>query len=44
MLLEETKDFNGLIDNKPFFDQQVQNKEKAFEKCQKIILTQEEIY
>ena len=26
------KDVNALIDNKPYFDQQVQNKQEAFEK------------
>ena len=26
------KDFNALIDNKPFFDQPVKNKEEAYEK------------
>ena len=28
MSLEEIKDFNGLIDNKPFFDQPVKNKQE----------------
>ena len=30
--LVEIKDFNALIDNKPFFDQPVKNKQKAYEK------------
>ena len=32
MPLVEIKDFNVLIDNKPFFDQQVKNKQEAYEK------------
>ena len=28
MSLEEIKDFNALIDNKPFFDQPVKNKQE----------------
>ena len=32
MPLVEIKDFNALIDNKPFFDQPVKNKQKAYEK------------
>ena len=32
MPLVEIKDFNALIDNKPFFDQPVKNKCKAYEK------------
>ena len=28
----EIKDFNALIDNKPFFDQPVKSKQQAFEK------------
>ena len=32
MLLVEIKDFNALIDNKPFFDQPVKNKQEAYEK------------
>ena len=32
MPLVETKDFNVLIDNKPFFDQSVKNKQEAYEK------------
>ena len=31
MQLVEIKDFNVLIENKPFFDQQVKNKQEAFE-------------
>ena len=31
-LLVEIKDFNGLIDNKPFFDQPVKNKQEVYEK------------
>ena len=32
MPLIEIKDFNVLIDNKPFFDQSVKNKEERYEK------------
>ena len=32
MSLVEIKDFNALIDNKPFFDQPVKNKQEAYEK------------
>ena len=32
MLLVEIKDVNILIDNKPFFDQPVKNKQEAYEK------------
>ena len=32
MSLAEIKDFNTLIHNKPFFDQPVKNKQKAYEK------------
>ena len=32
MPLIEIKDFDALVDNKPFFDQPVKNKEEAYEK------------
>ena len=32
MSLVEIKNFNALIDNKPFFDQPVKNKQEAYEK------------
>ena len=32
MPLADIKDFNALIDSKPFFDQPVKNKQKAYEK------------
>ena len=32
MPLVEIKDFNALIDNKPFFDQSVKTKQEAYEK------------
>ena len=32
MPLVEIKDFNALINNKPFFDQPVKNKQEAYEK------------
>ena len=31
MSLVEVKDFNALIDNKPFFDRYVKNKQEAYE-------------
>ena len=31
MSLVEIKDFNALIDNKPFFDQPVKNKQEAYQ-------------
>ena len=31
MPLVEIKDFNALIDNKPFFDQSVKSKQETFE-------------
>ena len=34
--LVETKDFNALIDNKPFFNQPVKKKQEAFEKLVEI--------
>ena len=36
MPLVEIKDFNALIDNKPFFDQPVKNKQEAYEKLIKV--------
>ena len=47
MPLVEIKDFNALIDNKPFFDQPAQNRQEAYEnlsKCQEIIIIRREIY
>ena len=32
MPLVEIENFNGLINNKPFFDQPVKNKQEAYEK------------
>ena len=32
MPLVEIKDFNELIDNRPFFDQPIKNKQEAYEK------------
>ena len=34
--LAEIKNFNVLIDNKPFFDQPVKNKQEAYEKLVKM--------
>ena len=34
MSLVEIKDFNALIDNKPFFDQHIINKQEAYENMQ----------
>ena len=36
MPLVEIKDFNALIDNKPFFDQPAKNKQGAYEKLIKM--------
>ena len=36
MPLVEIKDFDPLIDNKPFFDQPVKNKQEAYEKLSKM--------
>ena len=35
--LVEIKDFNGLIDNKSFFDQPIKHKQKAYEKTVEIL-------
>ena len=35
--LGEIKDFNALINNKPFFDQPVKNKQEEYEKLVKIL-------
>ena len=35
--LTEIKGFNALIDNKPFFDQPVKNKQEVYKKLLKII-------
>ena len=45
MSLAEIKGFDTLIDNKPFFDQHVKNKQEVYEKlveCQETTVTQEE--
>ena len=42
MPLVEIKDFNALIDNKPFFDEPVINKQEAYE-IQETMVTQLEI-
>ena len=47
MPLVEIKDFNVLINNKPFFDQQVKNKQEAYKKhieMSKMIIKQQRIY
>ena len=47
MPLVEIKDFTALIDNKPFFDQPVKNKQEASEehvKCQEIKIIQQETH
>ena len=36
MPIVEIKDFNALIDHKPFFDQSVKNKQEAYEKLVEI--------
>ena len=47
MSLVEIKDFNALIDNKPFFDQPIKNKQDAYEnlsKCQEMMTIHQETY
>ena len=47
MPLVEIKDFNALIDNKPFFDHQKNKNKKRMKnlsKCKKMITIQQEIY
>ena len=47
MLLVEVKDFKVLIENTPFFDQPVENKQEAYEtlaKMSKMMLIEEETY
>ena len=47
MPLVEIKDFNALIDNKPFFDRAVKNKQGAYEELVEMsrkMMTQQEIY
>ena len=47
MALVEIKDFDALIDNKPFFDQPVKNKQEAYEnllKCHAMMTTQQETH
>ena len=47
MHLVEIKDFDALIDNKPFFDQPVKTNKKHIRnllKCQEMIIIQPEIY
>ena len=47
MSLIETKDFNTLTDNKPFFDQPVKTNMKRLKnllKCQETMIIQQEIY
>ena len=47
MLLVEIKDFNALIDNKPFFNQPVKtnkNRTKSLSKYKKMKIIQQDIY
>ena len=47
MPLVEAKDFNALIDNKPFFDQPEKTNKKHIKnllKCQETMTKQQEIY
>ena len=44
MPLAEARDFNGLIDNKPFFDQPVKNKPEAYEKHIEMMTVNQEYY
>ena len=47
MSLVEIKDFNALIDHRPFFDQPVKNKQESIKillKCREMMNMQQEIY
>ena len=46
MSLVEIKDFNGLIENKTFFDQPLKNKQcmKNLLKSYEVVIIQQEIY
>ena len=44
MPLVEIKDFNALVNNKPFFDQPVKNKQESYDKLIKIIFIQQGIH
>ena len=47
MLLVEVKDFKVLIENTPFFDQPVENKQESYEtlaKMSKMMVIEEETY
>ena len=47
MPLVEIKDFNALIDNKPFFDQSVKNKQEAYDKLieiQEMMIIEQKIW
>ena len=45
MPLVEIKDFNTFIDNKPFFDQLVKNKQESYEEpCKETMITKQETY
>ena len=44
MPLLEIKALNALIGNKPFFDQQVKNRQEAYGKPIEMIITQQETY
>ena len=44
MPLVEIKDFNALVNNKPFFDQPVKNKQESYDKRIKVIFIQQGIH
>ena len=44
MPLLEIKALNALIGNKPFFDEQVKNRQEAYGKPIEMIITQQETY
>ena len=47
MPLVEIKDFKALLDNKPFFNQPVKNKQEACKKllkCQEMMSMQQDVY
>ena len=47
MQLVEVKDFNAVIDNKPFFDQPIKTNKKCIKnlsKCQEMMIIQQKTY
>ena len=44
MSLVKIKDFNVLIENKPFFDEAVKHKQEAYEKLVELMIVQQKTY